>query len=291
MGARHQTAHDGYRGRLTVGCWHIAADLGTPTPALPLCRGEGEQSCPNLLDRAPNARDLPVHIGLIGGTGPGATRYYYRGLVDAHAAYTADMSDPPPMDLTIVQAEAHDMARNFAAKRPADQAAIFARLIGRLAGAGATMAALTSLGAHFCLDELRPISPLPLLDATPVLDAGLAARGLKRVGLLGSSVVMATKVYGGLHAVEAVAPTGDALEAVHADSVAMAVAGAATDDQRNRLFRAGRSLCADQGAEVVVLASTDLFLAFEGQDCGFPVINSTDIHIAAIHAQMMADRA
>lgn len=236
-----------------------------------------------------------MHVGLIGGTGPGATLYYYRGLVAAHAAHTAgpevaDGGGPPPMDLTIVQAEARDMARNFTEDRNREQAEIFARLIGRLAGAGAEMAALTSLGAHFCIEDLRPISPLPLLDAIPVLDAGLAARGLGKVGLLGTDKVMKTKVYGGLRSVAAVAPADAELAAVHDDSVAMAVAGVATDGQRTRLFRAGRTLCEDDGAEVVVLASTDLFLAFEGRDCGFPVINSTDIHIAAIHAQMMADR-
>ena len=32
-----------------------------------------------------------------------------------------------------------------------------------------------------------------------------------------------------------------------------------------------------------MLSGTDLFLAFEGQDCGFPVIDAAEVHIEAIY--------
>ena len=32
-------------------------------------------------------------------------------------------------------------------------------------------------------------------------------------------------------------------------------------------------------AQAVVLAGTDLFLAFDGRDCGFPAIDCAEIHI------------
>ena len=37
------------------------------------------------------------------------------------------------------------------------------------------------------------------------------------------------------------------------------------------------------GAEVVVLAGSDLFLAFDGYDCGFATLYGALIHINAIH--------
>ena len=42
-------------------------------------------------------------------------------------------------------------------------------------------------------------------------------------------------------------------------------------------------MCREQGAEAVMLGGTDLFLAFQGQDCGFPVIDCAGIHIDAIY--------
>ena len=47
-------------------------------------------------------------------------------------------------------------------------------------------------------------------------------------------------------------------------------------------------LCRTQGAEAILLGGTDLFLAFAGQDCGFPVIDCAEAHIEAIY-QKSAD--
>ena len=64
-----------------------------------------------------------MHIGLIGGIGPAATEFYYRGLIDRHAAAGTFA------DLTIAHADMREMCRNMLAKAPAQQAEIFARLI------------------------------------------------------------------------------------------------------------------------------------------------------------------
>lgn len=224
-----------------------------------------------------------MHVGLIGGIGPAATEYYYRGLYDAKAAW----ADPDrTMDLTIAHAENRTLVANFTAGRYQEQAEIFAGLIERLKGAGAEAAVVTSMGGHFCIEQLRPISPLPMIDILPVLNNALADRGYKRVGLLGTFRVMETGAYGALTDVDWAAPAGDDLMAVHETYIAMATAGMATDAQRAHLFAAGRSLYEDQGVDVVVLAGTDAFLAFQGHDCGFPIIDSADIHIAEISRQL-----
>jgi aspartate racemase len=72
-----------------------------------------------------------MHIGLIGGIGPAATEFYYRGLIDRHARAGTTL------DLTIVHADVHEMARNLSSGDAQKQAQVFAGLIGRLAAAGA----------------------------------------------------------------------------------------------------------------------------------------------------------
>ena len=52
-----------------------------------------------------------------------------------------------------------------------------------------------------------------------------------------------------------------------------------SESQRVSLFTIGKALCEELGAEALVLARTDLFLAFDGFDCGFPVIDSALVHI------------
>ncbi len=218
-----------------------------------------------------------MHIGLIGGIGPAATEHYYRGLVEAHDKAGLEM------DLTIVQASAQTLVRNVVAEARLEQAKAFLPLVQRLQAAGAQAVAVTSLGGHFCIDELAALSPLPLINLIQALGADIAARGLKRVGVLGTGLVMRSKVYGGIPSVEAVAPAGAELDRVHDDYIAVALSGRVTDDQRQRLFAAGAALCRDQGAEAVLLAGTDLFLAFEGHDPGYPTIDSAQVHIDAIY--------
>ena len=111
----------------------------------------------------------------------------------------------------------------------------------------------------------------------------VAQRKLRRVGLLGTRVVMASRLYGGIPEVEVVAPAGKTLDAIHDAYVAMAADGEATERQRELFFAAGNDLCRTQGAQIVVLGGTDLFLAFEGYDCGFPVIDSAQVHINALY--------
>jgi aspartate racemase len=62
----------------------------------------------------------------------------------------------------------------------------------------------------------------------------------------------------------------------------MATIGAASDRQRTLFFSVGGDLCRKQGAQAVVLAGTDLFLAFDGRECGFPTIDSARVHIDAL---------
>jgi aspartate racemase len=217
-----------------------------------------------------------VHIGLIGGIGPAATEFYYRGLIDRYAL--SEM----PLDLTIAHADVREMGRNLANRDTNKQAEVFAELLRRLRAAGAKIAAVTSMGGHFCIGELEAISAIPLVNALPVVDAAIAERACKIVGIIGTRMVMETRLYGVISSATVLVPEDDEFEEVQANYGAMAMHGRVTDSQRRVFFRAGRRLV-DRGAEVVLLGGTDMFLAFQGQDCRFPVLDLADVHIDAIY--------
>lgn len=225
-----------------------------------------------------------MHIGLIGGIGPAATVVYYERL-------TRRMREAGGrLELTIVQADVGELVANQRADRREAQARVYAELIGRLEGAGAACAAITSLGGHFCFAETVAISPLPLVSGIAPLDDHFAAEGLQRVGLLGIETVMRTRLYGQLVATEVVVPDTD-LAALGGMYQGMAISGTCTDEQRATLFEAGRRMVEDQGAEAVVLAGTDLGLAFApGTDPGYRVIDALDVHVALL-ADLALDRA
>jgi aspartate racemase len=218
-----------------------------------------------------------MHVGLIGGIGPAATEYYYRGIVDRHRA-----AGTSP-ELTIVHADVRELVRNAANDDAASQADVFARLAQRLAAAGADAVAITSMGGHFCVRAFAAISPLPILNAIPAVDAAIRQRGLRVIGILGNMTVMRTHLYGGVSSASIVLPEEDVLQRVHDSYRDMALERRVTDERRRVFFSAGRQVCDTQGAEAVMLGGTDLFLAFDDHDCGFPVVDCAAIHVDAIY--------
>lgn len=223
-----------------------------------------------------------MHIGLIGGIGPAATVVYYQRLCARMRELGA------PLELTIVQADIHTLIRNNLADNRDEQAVIYAGLIDRLKAAGADCAAITSLGGHFCFDETARIASLPLVSAVTPLDEHFAAAGMRRVGLLGTRVVMRTRLYGQLAQTEAVA-CDDEIESLGQLYQDIAVTGVCTDAQRAVLFGAGHRMVTEQGADAIVLAGTDLNLAYDGRDPGYPVIDALDVHVALL-ADLAAGR-
>jgi aspartate racemase len=222
-----------------------------------------------------------MHIGLIGGIGVAASLVYYQRLAAAVEARGATLC------MTLSHGDIQTLIKNNLADARAPQAQIFARQVAELKAAGAEVAALTSLGAHYCFDELAAISPLPLLSAVTPLDSYFASQGVQRVGLLGTRVVMRTRLYGQLTQTEAVA-LDDEIETLGQAYQEVAVAGTCSDAQRQMFIDAGRRMVEDLGAEAIVLAGTDLNLAFDGQNPGFEVIDALDVHVELL-AQLAAD--
>ena len=80
--------------------------------------------------------------------------------------------------------------------------------------------------------------------------------------------------------------TIDQVAQAHADYAALAITGAATAEQRERLFGAAQRLC-DRGAERVILGGTDLNVIFDGSQTA-PTIDSAEVHVQAIVRRALA---
>ena len=215
-----------------------------------------------------------MHIGMIGGIGPASTVAYYQRL----SAAVRDAGGV--LDLTIVNANVNELIRNNEAGDKNAQAIAYAKLIDRLKAAGADCAVITSLGGHFCFDETVALSSLPMVSAVTPLDAYFAGQSIKTVGLMGTKVVMNTQLYGQLSQTSALPPT-DTLDLVGETYIEMALSSDCSDTQRAFFIEEGRKLI-DQGADAIVLAGTDLNLAFDGRDVGYTVIDALDVHVALL---------
>jgi aspartate racemase len=217
-----------------------------------------------------------MHIGLIGGIGPGATDYYYRRLISTFAEKNATL------ELTIVHADTPTLLRNLASNDTAAQTAIYERLTNRLVSAGAECVGVTSIAGHFCIDAFKAISPLPLVDMISEVSRALETRGLKRIGIIGTRTVMKTRFYGRITSAEIIPPSGPDLDDVHQAYISMAATGIVTEAQRSVFNAVSHRLLQDQGAEAILLGGTDLTVAFNEQTAEFPLVDCAGIHADAI---------
>ena len=216
-----------------------------------------------------------MHIGLIVGIGPATTDYYYRHLISAFAQANQDLA------LTMAHADTQTLLHNQAARNVEAQVDIYQELDGRLRRAGVEQIAVTSIAGHFCIDAFKAVSPVPVIDMLDVVRLEITRRGFKKLGLIGTRMVMETRFYGVLNDVEVIAPGN--LQEVHDAYVSMASAGIATPQHREAFIRAGKSLTSAQGCESILLAGTDLALVFKpGDNPGFEVFDCAQAHAAAI---------
>jgi aspartate racemase len=228
-----------------------------------------------------------MHIGLIVGIGPAATDYYYRYLISAFARAGQNLT------LTMAHADTQTLLRNQAEANVEAQVEIYRQLTNRLQRAGIEHVAVTSIAGHFCIDAFKVMSPVPIINLLDVVRLEVKRRGFKKVGLLGTRVVMETHFYGVLDGVEVIAPAGNLLE-VHDAYVSMAGAGIATPEHREVFVQAGKNLTRTYGCESIMLAGTDLALVFKkGDNPGFETFDCAETHAAAIAdiAMKRSDRA
>lgn len=225
-----------------------------------------------------------MHIGLIGGIGPAATVAYYTRLVEQFKQAGL------PLELTIVHADITTLVRNAGADDRPAQADVFNTHLHQLKGAGCDIATITALTGHFCFEETKNLSPVPLINAIDVVDSHCKSEGIGVLGLLGSPPVLATHLFGLLQTPQTVVPIHD-LEGLGKTYMDVAMSGFCTDENRQTFFTAGAQMIKDQHADAILLAGTDLGLAFTDHNPGYPVIDALELHVAAMVALAAAKEA
>jgi aspartate racemase len=203
-------------------------------------------------------------LGLIGGLGPGATVHYYQQLVKAK-----------PGEMLIVHADMDHVLGCVQRGERLELAEYFARLIDRLAGGGADLAAISAITPHICIRELEKISALPLVNIIEVVGNEIRSRGYKRVALFGTRFVVESRMFGMLDGIDVLVPRPEQVDLIH-NAYMQTVEGGT--EGRDILTRIAKELPVD----AIVLAGTDLSLIFDETNTDFPNVDGAKVHIQAI---------
>jgi len=217
-------------------------------------------------------------IGLLGGLGVGAAVHYYRELAAAHD------DRRQPMNLAMIHASISRATDHASRGDRQGLASYFAGLLGRLKSAGATVGVVPAVTPHICIDELKAMTPIPVVDLTQAVADQIRQRGLGRIALFGTRFVIESDMYGRLSGIEIVRPRGPEIDFVHEAYSEMAHTGASTQERRDRFVALADTLQKRDGVEAVVLAGTDFAVMFDAASTPFPHVDCCRAHIGAILA-------
>ena len=228
--------------------------------------------------------------GLIGGLGPESTVDYYRRILDAWRAEEPDSAPSLVIDSLDVTRALQLVAT--------DRAALVAYLgasVRRLAGAGADFVAITANTPHLVFDQLADDSPVPMLSIVEVCARAAAARGLRRLVLLGTRFTMEASFYGDTfarHGMELVVPGAQDRSWVHERYVGELLRGDFRDATREGMIALVARLRLQQEPDGLVLAGTELPLLLRAPEiAGLPALDTTALHVEAIVARLRGGNA
>jgi aspartate racemase len=213
------------------------------------------------------------HIGIVGGSVPGAALCY--STICAEAEATMGEHNHPEVSLhTFPLAE---YMRHIDAGNWDDVAYLMARSATKLADIGAEVAICPDNTFHEAYDKAVEASPIPWLHIAEAV-AGEAHRlGYGRIGLTGTAYLTGGPVYR-----DALADTGidyeipdDEDRASMNDIIfARLVKGVFTDEDR-ATFNAIFAKLAERGCDAVVMGCTEIPILMDGVETPVPTLDST----------------
>ena len=126
-------------------------------------------------------------IGIVGGIGPESTIDYYRSII---MLYRARKNDGHYPHIIIDSVDLTEMLGLLESGKLEELTESLCKAIERLAGAGAEFAVFASNTPHLLFDNIKLLSPIPLLSIVEETCEKAKAMGLEKVGLFGTRFTM-----------------------------------------------------------------------------------------------------
>ena len=149
---------------------------------------------------------------------------------------------------------------------------------------GAEMLIICTNTMHLMFPDILQKINIPVLHIVDAVAEKIKAKGLKKVGLLGTRFTMEKDFYSKRlkekHNIEVVIPNDKDMDLVHTIIFKELVLGKIKDKSREVYKNIVRKL-AKEGAEGIILGCTEIPLLIKQKDANVPVFDTTQIHAEA----------
>lgn len=223
--------------------------------------------------------------GILGGLGPLAHVELERNLIDEGARRGATGDSDHPVWIVINATDIPDRTRSL--QQRADACAPWlVRYGNRLHAAGADFMVVPCHTAHAFYEQVQPELRLPwvhLVDST-AQHVARAHGNVRRVGVLATDGTLGAGIYPDSlrrHGLDAVAPElgsavqGRVMQAIYHPGWGIKASRSELHERARALLRDAATELVERGAEALILACTELSVAFRGVSAhaGVPVID------------------
>ena len=215
------------------------------------------------------------HIGIVAVSAEGAA-LCYRTICTEGASVCGPHDHP---QVTMHTYPLADYMRCIDADRWDEAGKLLRASAAKLAQAGAALLVCPDNTIHQAVDLIRDESPVPWLHIAEEVAAVAAARGVRRVGLLGTRYLMEGPVYARKLSERGIAhevPGTEERTRINRVIFDELVYGRFEEDSRRYFQEVIRGL-GRRGCEAVILGCTEIPLLISESDSSLPVLDSTRI--------------
>jgi aspartate racemase len=217
-------------------------------------------------------------IGLIGGMSWESSLEYYRIINEMVREHLGGLHSARIVMHSFDFAQIAELQN----KGDWDQAAkTLADAAKRLEKAGAEVLVICTNTMHKSADHVQKNVHIPLLYIADATAEQIKAKGLKKVGLLGTKFTMEDDFYKGRlsdkHGIEVIIPDEHERQIINQVIFDELCIGQVKQDSKENLRRIMQNL-AENGAEGIILGCTEICLLVGKRDAAIPIFDTTKIH-------------
>ena len=220
-------------------------------------------------------------IGLIGGMSWESSSEYYRIINEVTRARLGPLYSAKSLMYTV---NFHEIEAMQHAGRWDEAAAVLIDAAGRLERGGAACIVLCTNTMHKLAEEVQAATRLPLLHIADATAKQIKARGIRKVGLLGTAFTMEQDFYKGRlvkrFGLEVVVPETSKQQLVHRIIYDELCQGKVLPESKVYYTEIMDELIND-GAEGIILGCTEIMLLVGQAESRVPVFDTTRIHAQA----------
>jgi len=228
-------------------------------------------------------------VGILGGIGPESTVDYYRGIIGAYRQQKPDGSYP---SILINSISVSKLLGWMDAGQLSNVIDYLVDELQKLIRAGADFGIVAANTPHIVFDDVQRRSPIPLISIVEATCAEAKKQAIRRLGLLGTRFTMQASFYPDVfrrEGITVVVPDEAEQAYIHEKYVGELLANRFLPETRDRLLKIIQRMKEQEQIQALILGGTELpLLLREKTACGMPLLDTTQIHVQAVVAALLA---